>query len=66
MDVWCGLLFIVPELKKRVGLAENGGCNSVIPEKKPYLRGEGGYYSLDRSPLMDVISYYGISEISGS
>jgi hypothetical protein len=21
--------------------------------KKPYLRGEGGYYSLDRPPLMD-------------
>ncbi len=56
MDVRCGLLSIVPELKKRVGLAENGGCNSVILEKKPYLRGEGGYYSLDRPPLMDVIS----------
>jgi len=56
MDVRYGLLSNVPEVKKRVGLAENGGCNNVISEKKSFLKGWGGYYSLDRPPLMDVIS----------
>jgi len=41
MDVRCGLLFIVPESKKRVGLAENGGCNSIISEKN-LIGGRGG------------------------
>ena len=38
MDVRCGLLSNVPEVKKRVGLAENGGCKKVIADKKSFLR----------------------------
>ena len=57
MDVRYGLLSNVPEVKKRVGLAENGGCNNVISDKKILFEGGGGYYSLDRPPLMDVIPY---------
>lgn len=41
MDVRCGLLSNVPEVKKRVGLAENDGCNNVISDKKSFLRGWG-------------------------
>ena len=40
MDVRYGLLSNVPEVKNRVGLAENGGCNNVIADKKSFLRGE--------------------------
>ena len=57
MDVRCGLLSNVPEVKKRVGLSENGGCNNVNPDKKILFEGGGRYYSLDRPPLMDVIPY---------
>jgi len=56
MDVRCGLLSNVPGLKKRVGLAENVGCTNLKSDKKSFLRGWGGYYSLDRPPLMDVIT----------
>jgi len=41
MDVRYGLLSNVPEVKKRVGLAENDGCNNVISDKKSFLRGWG-------------------------